>query len=321
MCRSVIISVHTCRAESLTKNLSRSAPRLTGRPRVEALVACGAHQIQTQGKCTREVGGRESGRGRESERACVPVPLSCGGRACTILLQEGGGAQSCSQRRHVNEYGPIAAHTGCTIAGLPRFLTASRRTFARKAHGGRSFPGPSAYCVVHCCLVLQSELGVANFQLPRQLLSVCRRLRCDLGPETSTNTAHQLQGELAIPVPEYGHPHATNNGACSRDAPGPTNSLPLHPRIGAAERRPHRCSGHQHGSDGGLANASQAWRARARTTRHARTCPPCPCAHNAARQHLQRCNRGVDGPGAGDDGPPAAGGGGTCCLRTSWRAS
>ena len=99
--------VHTSRAESLTKNLSRSAPRLTGRPRVEALVACGAHQTQTQGKCTREVGGRESGRGRESERACVPVPLSCGGRACTILLQEGGGAQSCSQRRHVNEYGPV----------------------------------------------------------------------------------------------------------------------------------------------------------------------------------------------------------------------
>jgi hypothetical protein len=133
--------------------------------------------------------------------------------------------------------------------------------------------------------------------------------------------AHQLQGELAIPVPRYRHPHATNNGACSRDAPGPTNSLPLHPRIGAAERRPHRCSGHQHGSDGGLANASQAWRARARTTRHARTCPPCPCAHNEARQHLQRCDRGVDGPGAGDDGPPAAGGGGTCCQRTSCRAS
>ena len=63
------------------------------------------------------------------------------------------------------------------------------------------------------------------------------------------------------------------------------------------------------------------WRARARTTRHNRTCPPCPCAHNTARPHLQRCNRGVDGPGAGDDGPPAAGGGGTCCLRTSCRAS
>jgi len=31
---------------------------------------------------------------------------------------------------------------------------------------------------------------------------------------------------------------------------------------------------HQHGSDGGLANASQAWRVRARTMRHARTCPP-----------------------------------------------
>ena len=174
-------------------------------------------------------------------------------------------------------------------------MTALRRTFARKAHGGRSFPGTSACCVVHCWLVLQSELGVANFQLPRQLLSVCRRLRCDLGPETSTNTAHQLQGELAIPVPEYGHPHATNNGACSRDAPGPTNSLPLRPRIGAAERRPHRCSAHQHGSDGGhgmghLPQDSQTLhrhgasvraqrgtpapvpRARARTTRHARTC-------------------------------------------------
>ena len=181
VCRSVIISVHTSRAESLTKNLSRSAPRLTGRPRVEALVACGAHQIQTQGKCTREVGGRESGRGRERERACVPVPLSCGGRACTILLQEGGGAQSCSQRRHVNESGPIASHTGCTIARLPRFLTAFRRTFVWKAHGGRSFPGPSAYCVVHCWLVLQSELGVANFKWPRQLLSVSRCLRCYLG--------------------------------------------------------------------------------------------------------------------------------------------
>ena len=55
---------------------------------------------------------------------------------------------------------------------------------------------------------------------------------------------------------------------------------------------------------------------------------PRPSAHNAARSrppkapceatavktawartspHLQRCDRGVDGPGAGDDGPPAAG--------------
>ena len=73
VCRSVIISVHTCRAESLTKNLSMSAPRLTGRPNDEALVACGAHQIQTQGMCTREVGGRESGRGRERERAGASV--------------------------------------------------------------------------------------------------------------------------------------------------------------------------------------------------------------------------------------------------------
>jgi hypothetical protein len=66
----------------------------------------------------------------------------------------------------------------------------------------------------------------------------------------------------------------------------------------------------------GLANASQAWRARTRTTRHARTCPPCPCAHNAARPHLQRCDRGVDGPGAGDDGPPAAGEGSQAWARS-----
>jgi hypothetical protein len=212
-----------------------SAPRLTGRPRVEALVACGAHQIHTQGKCTREVGGRERGRGRQRERACVQVPLSCGGCACTILLQEGGGAQSCSQPRHVNEHGPIA------------------------------------------------------------LTAVCRHLRCDLGPETSTYTAHQLLGELAIPVPEYRHPHMTINCECSRDAPGPTNSLPLRPLIGSAERRPHCCSGHQHGSDGwhGMGHLPQdsltrhrhgspvraqhgttepVPRARARTTRHARTC-------------------------------------------------
>ncbi len=79
-----------------------------------------------------------------------------------------------------------------------------------------------------------SKLGWANFQWPHQH-AVCQRLRCDLGPETSTNIAHQLQGELAIPVPEYRHPHATNNGACSRDAPGPTNSLPLRPRIHQAK--------------------------------------------------------------------------------------
>jgi hypothetical protein len=28
--------------------------------------------------------------------------------------------------------------------------------------------------------------------------------------------AHQLEDELATPVPRYRHPHATNNGACSR---------------------------------------------------------------------------------------------------------
>jgi hypothetical protein len=160
---------------------------------------------------------------------------------------------------------------------------------------GVRFPGLVRIALYTAVLFCKASSVWQTSKLPRQLLSVCRRLRCDLGPETSTNTAHQLQGELAIPVPEYGHPHATNNGACSRDAPGPTNSLPLRPRIGAAERRPHRCSAHQHGSDGGhgmghLPQDSQTLhrhgasvraqrgtlapvpRARARTTRHARTC-------------------------------------------------
>jgi hypothetical protein len=118
--------------------------------------------------------------------------------------------------------------------------------------------------------------------------------------------AHQLQGELAIPVPEYGHPHATNNGECSRDAPGPTNSLPLHLR-GGGRAAPSPLL---------WASARFRRRARKRVTGMAR-----PCAHNAARPHLQQCDRGVDGPGAGDDGPTAAGGGGTCCLRTSCRSS
>jgi hypothetical protein len=73
------------------QSLSRSAPRLFGRPRVEDLVACGAHQIHTQGTCTREVGGRESGRGRERKRAGASVVWrERGGRACTFLLTEGG---------------------------------------------------------------------------------------------------------------------------------------------------------------------------------------------------------------------------------------
>jgi hypothetical protein len=125
----------------------------------------------TRKECARErwEGGRAAEGVSVSVRACQCLCREEG--ACTVLLQAGGGVQSCSQRRHVNEYGPIAAHTGCTITGLPRFLTASRQTLARKAHGGRSFPGPSLYCVVHCCLVLLSVLGVANFQLPRRLLS------------------------------------------------------------------------------------------------------------------------------------------------------
>ena len=88
VCRSVIISVHTSRAESLTKNLSRSAPRLTGRPRVEALVACGATRF------TRKASARERWEGgRAAEGASVSV------RACRCLCRvEGAHAQfSCKK--------------------------------------------------------------------------------------------------------------------------------------------------------------------------------------------------------------------------------
>jgi hypothetical protein len=113
--------------------------------------------------------------------------------------------------------------------------------------------------------------------------------------------------------------------------PRPTDQLspasPAH-RRGRAAPSPllrasarHRRRARDGASAAGLANASKAWRTRARTTRHARTRPLCPCLHNEARPHLQRCDCGVDAPGAGDDGPPAAGEGGTCCLRTSCRAS
>jgi hypothetical protein len=176
-------------------------------------------------------------------------------------------------------------------------------------------------CTLLSCFAKRARCG----KLPiAASTAVCRRLRCDLGPETSTNTL-QLQGKLAIPVPRYRHPHATNNGTCSRDAPGPTNSLPLRPRIGAAERRSHRCSAHQHGSDGGhgmghLPQDSQTRHRHGAPVRAQRGTPaPVPRARARTTRHARTCN--VDGPGAGDDGPPAAGEGGTCCLRTSCRAS
>jgi hypothetical protein len=76
-------------------------------------------------------------------------------------------------------------------------------------------------------------------------------------------------------------------------------------------------------SASGLANASQPWSARARTTRHARTCPPCPCAHNAARPHLQQCDRGVDGPGSRCRRSPGGrrGGGHVACPPAAGRVS
>ena len=92
--------------------------------------------------------------------------------------------------------------------------------------------------------------------------------------------------------------------------PGPTDQL------SPASWRPHRCSAHQHGTDGGhgmghLPQDSQTRYRHSEPVRAQRGTPaPAPHAraqHNEARPHLQSCGRGVDGPGAGDDGPPAAG--------------
>jgi len=153
--------------------------------------------------------------------------------------------------------------------------------------------------------------------------SICRRLRCDLGPETS-HQHRKMQGELPIQEQEYGHPHATNNGACIRDVPGPTNSLPLRPCSGALTSAPRISTAQTAGTGWGICSRTRLQtrhrhgapvRAQRGTPAHARA------QHNEARPHLQPCGSGVDGPGAGDDGPPAAGEGGTCCLRTSCRAS
>jgi len=55
--------------------------------------------------------------------------------------------------------------------------------------------------------------------------------------------------------------------------------------------------------------------------------PKAPCAATTVKTawartspHLQRCDRGVDGPGAGDDGPPAASEGGhvACIPPCAW---
>ena len=113
-----------------------------------------------------------------------------------------------------------------------------------------------------------------------------------------------LQGELATPE----HPQATNNGACSRDAPGPTDQLGASAGLHTRHRRA----------------------APVRAQRGTQPRPPkAPCAATKVKTawartspHLQRCDRGVDGPGAGDDGPPAAGEGGhVTCAPAAGRVS
>ncbi len=122
---------------------------------------------------------------------------------------------------------------------------------------------------------------------------------------------YQLQGELVISVPRHRHPRATITtgkgwGICRfTHTPQACRARPRTTRH-AAQTPESSLSGHRSqnrvGSDVGSATAVK--------TSWPRTSP-----------HLQLCDRGVDGPGAGDDGPPAAGEGGTCCLRTSCRAS
>jgi hypothetical protein len=122
---------------------------------------------------------------------------------------------------------------------------------------------------------------------------------------------YQLKGELVISVPRHRHPRATitagkgwgiwrftHTSQTCRTRPRTTRHAAPTPE---SSLRGHR-SQNRVGSDVGSATAVK--------TVWVRTSP-----------HLQRCDRGVDGPGAGDDGPPAAGEGGTCCLRTSCRAS
>jgi hypothetical protein len=60
--------------ESLTTESVEVCVSLGGQE-LETLVTCGAHQIHTQDTYTREVGGRESDRGRERERAGASVVL------------------------------------------------------------------------------------------------------------------------------------------------------------------------------------------------------------------------------------------------------
>ena len=150
-----------------------------------------------------------------------------------------------------------------------------------------------AQCVLRCTLLSCFAKRARRGKLPiAASTAVCL--------QAWTRNLHQHRapaaGRVSDPSTEVQTPARNKQRrACSRDAPGPTNSLPLRLRIGAAERRPHRCSAHQHGSDGGhgmghLPQDSQTLhrhgasvraqrgtpapvpRARARTTRHARTC-------------------------------------------------
>ena len=98
--------------------------------------------------------------------------------------------------------------------------------------------------------------------------------------------AHQLQGELAISVPRHRHPRATITagkgwGICrfTHTSQDHRRAAPVRAQRGTQPRPP-----------------KAPCEATAVKTAWARTSP-----------HLQRCDRGVDGPGAGDDGPPAAG--------------
>jgi hypothetical protein len=177
--------------------------------------------------------------------------------------------------------------------------------------------------------------------------------------------AHQLQGELAISVPRHRHPRATITagkgwGICrfTHTSQDHRRAAPVRAQRGTQPRPPKapceatavktawaRTSPHlqrcDRGVDGPGAGDDDPPASAGLHTRHRRAAPvraqrgtqprppKAPCEATAVKTawartspHLQRCDRGVDGPGAGDDGPPAAGEGGhVACAPAAGRVS
>ena len=162
----------------------------------------------------------------------------------------------------------------------------------------------------HCHKLCSLEAKAAAAQTCSMGVCVAESVDAQSYPSPSLRT---LNTDTRDHTARFPATKETSETLCSRDAACADAQLCRHITVvtgrlwhSAAPTPESSLRGHRSqnrvGSDVGSATAVKtAW---------ARTSP-----------HLQRCDRGVDGPGAGDDGPPAAGEGGTCCLRTSCRAS